>query len=126
MATGLIEPTGWLLAAALGAVGVGLGLFVPPNNTTIMSNAPRSQAGSASGVLNMTRGLGTALGLTFTGLVFGAFAGGTSASPSTGGFRAATLFLAGIAALAMVISALPGSRSPAEPPGEPLNMDVGP
>jgi len=124
--TGLIEPTGWLPAAGLGAVGVGLGLFVPPNNTTIMSNAPPSQAGTASGVLNMTRGLGTALGLSLTGMVFGAFATGASTSPSTGGFRAATLFLAGIAAMATVISALPGSRPPPAPPGEPVNMDVGP
>jgi EmrB/QacA subfamily drug resistance transporter len=117
--TGVIEPTGWLLAAALGAVGMGLGLFVPPNNTTIMSNAPRSQAGMASGILNMTRGLGTALGLGLTGMVFGAFASrGASVSPSTGGFRAATLFLAGIAALATVIAAHPGSRTPAEPTGE--------
>jgi EmrB/QacA subfamily drug resistance transporter len=124
---GLIEPTGWRLAVVLAAVGMGLGLFVPPNNTTIMSNAPRSQAGMASGVLNMTRGLGTALGLGLTGLVFGAFvARGTSVSPTTEGFRVAALFLAGVAALAAVIAALPKSRRPTGPCRESVNMDVGP
>ncbi len=108
--TGLIEPTGWLLAACLGAVGVGLGLFVPPNNTAIMSTAPRIQAGAASGVLNMTRGLGTALGLALTGLVFGAFAGrGITLTPATDGFRAAALFLAGVAAFSAVVASF--SRS---------------
>jgi len=33
---------------------------------------PRESSGLASGVLNMTRGVGTALGLALTGLVFGA------------------------------------------------------
>ena len=108
--TGLIEPTGWLLAVGLGVVGVGLGLFVPPNNSIIMSNTPRSQAGMASGVLNMTRGLGTALGLSLTGMVFGAFA--TRGSPlwPVAGFGAATLFLAGLATAASVIAVLPGWR----------------
>ncbi len=64
---------------------MGLGLFIPPNNTAIMSTAPRSQAGTASGVLNMTRGLGTALGLALTGLVFGDFAAGGTAAVSEHG-----------------------------------------
>ena len=35
-----------------------------------MGAAPEEQAGVASGVLNMTRGLGTALGLAVTASVF--------------------------------------------------------
>jgi EmrB/QacA subfamily drug resistance transporter len=110
--TGLYEPTGWLLVGGLALVGVGLGLFIPPNNTSIMSTAPRSQAGTASGVLNMTRGLGTAFGLALTGLVFGAFAAHrTSVSAATNGFKAATLLLAVVAVLAAIIAAVPSSRS---------------
>ena len=63
------------VAAGLGLLGVGLGLFTPANNAAIMGAAPRAQAGVASGVLNMTRGLDTSLGLSLTGLVFAAVAG---------------------------------------------------
>ena len=47
-----------------------MGLFTSPNNASIMGAAPGQQAGMASGVLNMTRGLGTALGLAVTGSIF--------------------------------------------------------
>jgi MFS family permease len=62
--------------AELALLGAGLGLFTPPNNAAIVASAPRSEAGLASGVLNVSRGLGTSLGLALTGLVFGLFAGG--------------------------------------------------
>jgi Na+/melibiose symporter-like transporter len=65
----------------LGVIGAGLGCFTPPNNAAIMGSVPRQQAGVASGVLNMTRGIGTALGLAVTGLIF-AVAGGQSVSPA--------------------------------------------
>jgi hypothetical protein len=59
----------------------------------------------ASGVLNMTRGLGTALGLALAALVFGAAAGQTSLAPASNGFEAAALFLALVALLAALLSA---------------------
>ena len=109
---GLGQPSGWLLVCELGLVGVGLGMFTPANNSAIMSSVPRSHAGAASGVLNMTRGLGTALGLALTGLVFGAAAGQTSLSPDTNGFKVAVLFLAGVAALAALLAATRGGSEP--------------
>ena len=66
----------------LGILGIGLGLFTPPNNAAIMGSAPKEQSGEASGVLNMTRGMGTAMGLAFTSLVFGLVAGSEQASVS--------------------------------------------
>jgi MFS family permease len=94
----------------LGVLGAGLGLFTPPNNAAIMASAPRSQAGVASGILNMTRGIGTAMGLAFTSLVFGIVAGthqiGTAAA--TRGFEASALFLAALALLAGALAALRG------------------
>ena len=63
----------------LAAVGVGMGLFTSPNNASIMGAAPEQQAGMASGVLNMTRGMGTALGLALTGSIF-TVAGGDKGS----------------------------------------------
>jgi hypothetical protein len=66
---------------------------------------PRNQSGLASGVLNMTRGMGTALGLALTGLVFD-IAGGRSAGSLQVGhaFTAAALFLAALAIVAGVIA----------------------
>jgi EmrB/QacA subfamily drug resistance transporter len=99
--------------AALALIGAGLGLFTPPNNAAIMGAAPRTEAGLASGVLNMTRGMGTSLGIALTGLVFGAFAGeGPHASGSVGrGFDAAALFLAGVALLAALVAGFRGPRT---------------
>ncbi len=92
----------------VGLVGVGLGLFTPPNNAAIMSSAPREQSGVASGVLNMTRGMGTALGLAITGLVF-ALAGGESsvASVVARAFTVTIIFLASVAVVAGLLSHAP-------------------
>jgi EmrB/QacA subfamily drug resistance transporter len=104
-AMGLSRATGWSLVAGLVVVGAGLGLFIPPNNTAVMTAVPRSQAGTASGVLNMTRGLGTALGLALTGLVFGALlAHGTEVGAAERGFAVALLFLAATATAAALLS----------------------
>ncbi|MGH9101767.1 MAG: DHA2 family efflux MFS transporter permease subunit [Acidimicrobiales bacterium] len=98
----------------LALVGAGLGLFTAPNNAAIMGSAPREQSGVASGVLNMTRGLGTSLGLALTAVVFELFAGTrTLPHPMAGrGFDAAALFLAAAAAAAAALSGLRGRRGP--------------
>ena len=109
--------TGPLLAGLAGA-GAGLGLFTSPNNSAIMDAVPRAQAGLASGVLNMTRGMGTAMGLAFAGLVF-ELAGGDSSVPGTVGhaFSVTMLFLAAVAVAAGVLSALRGgTMATARPP----------
>ena len=50
-------------------LGIGLGLFTPANNSAIMGSAPLNRLGVAGGLLNMTRSLGTSLGIALTGLV---------------------------------------------------------
>jgi EmrB/QacA subfamily drug resistance transporter len=99
---------GFLVLLAL--IGVGLGLFTSPNNASIMGAAPGQQAGVASGVLNMTRGMGTALGLALTGTVF-VVAGGEMVGSGGGGgaahaFSVTCFVLASVAAAAAVVSAL--------------------
>jgi MFS family permease len=101
----LRPPTvGFVLLLAL--VGAGLGLFTSPNNASIMGAAPGQQAGMASGVLNMTRGMGTALGLALTGTVF-VVAGGDagSAAGAEHAFSVTAYVLAAVAAAAAVVSA---------------------
>ncbi len=98
---GALRPStaGFLLLLAV--VGVGMGLFTSPNNASIMGAAPDQQAGMASGVLNMTRGMGTALGLALTGTVFVLAGGDTGgAAGAEHAFSATTYVLAAIAAAA--------------------------
>lgn len=51
-------------------VGLGMGTFQSPNNTSIMSAAPRSRLGVASGILSMTRTLGQLVGIALLGAFF--------------------------------------------------------
>ncbi len=104
---GVLVPSTAGFLVLLAAVGVGMGLFTSPNNASIMGAAPGQQAGMASGVLNMTRGVGTALGLALTGTIF-VVAGGDSggAAGAQHAFRTTAYVLAAIAAAAGVVSAL--------------------
>jgi EmrB/QacA subfamily drug resistance transporter len=54
----------------LAIAGTGLGGFIPANNASLMAAAPRSKAGSLSGLLNMSRALGTALGVALASLIY--------------------------------------------------------
>lgn len=98
----------------LAVCGIGIGMFTPPNNAAIMGAAPRHQSGMASGVLNMTRGLGTSLGLALAGLAYTAGAG-AHAHPSTtqasAGYTDAAWFLAAIALAAAAIAAVRGQTA---------------
>jgi MFS family permease len=107
-------PTGWFLVL-LALVGVGMGLFTSPNNASIMGAAPGQQAGVASGVLNMTRGMGTALGLAVTGTVFVVAGGEMSMGGAAHAFSVACVVLAGVAAAAGVVSALRSNGALASP-----------
>ncbi|MFI5776832.1 MFS transporter [Nocardia sp. NPDC051570] len=49
---------GWLAV-----LGVGLGIFIPVNNTAIMSAVPTGRTGAGGGLVGMSRGLGTAGGV---------------------------------------------------------------
>lgn len=51
-------------------VGLGMGVFQSPNNTAIMSAAPRNRLGVASGILSMTRTLGQLVGIALLGAFF--------------------------------------------------------
>ena len=77
-----------------------------------MGSVPQEQSGLASGVLNMTRGMGTALGLALTGVVFD-LTGGTSSDPHSiaHAFSLTAVFLGAIAVVAVVLSGI-GSRDP--------------
>ena len=104
---GALRPSTPLFLVLLGLVGIGLGLFTPPNNAAIMGSVPPGQSGLASGVLNMTRGMGTALGLALTGVVFDVAGGRSSASSSVAhAFTVTALLLSALAVAAGIIAGL--------------------
>ena len=119
----MVEEHGAILIVlgVLALFGVGLGFFTPPNNSAIMGSAPPHRLGVAGGVLNMTRSLGTSLGVAATGailaLALSAIEGHTVTSTLQApiadllaSFRDCLIFLAAMAVLAGGISALRGSQ----------------
>ena len=58
------------VAGALGVVGLGIGLFVSPNNSALMGAAPRQRQGIAAGILATARNVGMVLGVGLAGAVF--------------------------------------------------------
>jgi EmrB/QacA subfamily drug resistance transporter len=120
---GIVRPGTPGLLLLLAIIGCGLGLFTSPNNATIMGAAPPQQAGMASGILNMSRGLGTALGLALTGLLF-TINGGAGDSPvqSVHAFSITALALAAVAGVAGTVAALaPAGRPDGTPLSQPLS-----
>ena len=85
------------LLTGLAVAGLGLGAFTPANNATIMSAAPAGHTGVVSGVLNMTRGMGTALGVAVASALYLAAAGASSSADGAHGLTAALGALAGLA-----------------------------
>jgi Major Facilitator Superfamily len=52
-----------VLVVVLAVLGIGLGLFTPANNATVMVAIPACGSGVGGGLVNMGRGLGTTLGV---------------------------------------------------------------
>ncbi|HEY0869401.1 MAG TPA: MFS transporter [Acidothermaceae bacterium] len=102
----------WIVVLLAG-IGAGLGLFTPANNAAIMAAAPRDHSGMAGGVLNLTRGLGTALGVAVTGLTLGlrnAERPLASAHAVTTGFQTCAAVLAVVALAAAGLASLRAPR----------------
>ncbi|WP_054970335.1 MFS transporter [Alicyclobacillus ferrooxydans] len=62
-----------LLSVGLFLVGAGVGLFTPPNNSSVMGSVPENRLGVTGGILNMSRSLGMGLGVTLGGLTYQIF-----------------------------------------------------
>ncbi|WP_405133014.1 MFS transporter [Nocardia sp. NBC_01388] len=96
----VIAPTAvWWSFACLGVLGLGLGVFIPSNNTGIMSAIPPGRAGTSGGLVNMSRGLGTAGGVAVVTLALHV---GRNAESST---AAARIALSGLLAFAVLAAA---------------------
>lgn len=51
-------------------VGAGMGIFTPPNNSSVMGSAPPEHIGVAGGILNMSRSLGMSMGVAIAGTLY--------------------------------------------------------
>jgi EmrB/QacA subfamily drug resistance transporter len=114
------------LLAGLALAGLGLGAFTPANNAGIMAASPPGHTGAVGGVLNMTRGFGTALGVALAGALYTAVSGtahAVSSDAAVRGLSVAMLALAGLALATGATLVLAGSApllanrssSPADP-----------
>jgi EmrB/QacA subfamily drug resistance transporter len=116
--TGLVAAplTGAALIPLLAVLGAGLGIFTPANNSLVMRAIPARTAGTGGGLLNMTRSLGTALGVALVTLALHLRpAGAQLPGADQAGPRTALLILTA-AAVVVLLSAwlIPRTPCPAD------------
>ncbi len=118
-----------LLLGLLGVLGLGVGLFTPANNSAIMGSAPPHRRGVAAGLLNMTRSLGTSLGVAAVGTLMGLSLAARLGRPETStlnvplaalqlAIQVVLVVLAGLAVATALLSLTRGAPTPvgAAPP----------
>jgi EmrB/QacA subfamily drug resistance transporter len=107
------------LVVELGLVGAGLGLFTPPNNSSVMGAAPKEHLGLSGGILNMARSLGMSWGTAFALTLMSASllaAGATSSfAPVSDWVTAIRFSFMGLVVLSAIAAALSASRSSSTP-----------
>jgi hypothetical protein len=108
-----------LVTLALAIFGVGQGLFISPNTSSIMATAPPEQTGQAASVLNVVRLIGMSAGIAGASTSFvlglGNAAGSTLNVPTlalVAASRDVLMLLGCLAALAGMISLIRPGRSP--------------
>ncbi len=94
------------VALRLSFLGLGMGLFQPPNNSIIMGSLPKEQLGIAAGVMGTMRNTGMVIGVAVSGAVFSnrfVFYGNNESSflPA---FKDAYIVSAIICAIAVIVS----------------------
>jgi MFS family permease len=107
-----VPAPGAVSVVLLGLLGLGLGLYTPANNAEIMTAAAARDAAAAGGMVNMTRGISTALGVAVVTLSL--HAGGPGAGPGDG--AAVALAALAVVALAGTWAAQRGGRPAPEVP----------
>lgn len=107
-----------LVIVGLLLVGVGLGMFTPPNNSSVMGALPMDRLGVGGGILNMSRSLGMAFGTAISSTLMAGFLAAYGGR-MTGGPRIAWVptmrySLVVLAAVAVVAAVLSFSKTQSE------------
>ncbi|MEV6599736.1 MFS transporter [Actinoplanes sp. NPDC051346] len=71
----------WIIAGCLALGGLGQGMVSPPLYNLTLTDVPRADVGSASGVFGMLTQVGGALGVAVVGAIFYGLLGGTDSAP---------------------------------------------
>ncbi|MGB8962118.1 MAG: MFS transporter [Pseudonocardiaceae bacterium] len=103
--------TGMALIPLLAALGAALGIFTPANNSLVMRAIPARTAGTGGGLLNMTRSLGTALGVALVTLALHLPSAGAQWLDSS---HTALLILTAAAAVLLVSARLIPASAPTD------------
>ena len=97
---------------ALMVFGVGLGVFIAPNNSSTLAAAPGERSGEAGGLLNLTRVFGTSLGVACASAALSLRLGHSTLAVSAEAIRGAVtdgmMLLIVFAAIAGAASAMRG------------------
>jgi MFS family permease len=96
------------VAGALVVMGLGLGVFIPANNSSIMAAIPARMSATGGGLVNMARSLGTALGVALVALCLHV----------DDGVAGARLTLLALIAIALVAGATGLAANRASPAGD--------
>lgn len=84
----------------LALTGLGLGAYIPANNTVIMRSAPAGSSAMLGGLVNMARGIGTTLGIALMTLSLHLASGTAVAAAQRAGSRLAFAVLTAVAVAA--------------------------
>lgn len=104
----------WQIALALGTAGLGIGMFISPNNSALMGSAPKNRQGIAAGILATARNVGMVLGIGFSGAIFTTMLsrqGTSSAANLVNATQTSFLVASGIAVLGTIISLVRSERA---------------
>ena len=116
-----------VVTLSLVVVGIGQGVFFAPNNNAIMGSASASEAGEAGSLMNVTRDVGTSIGIAMAASLLSwklrLLTGGSSSTIDasnadlTNAIRLVVIVLALLGLLAAGMSwARPAGRFPAHKP----------
>lgn len=95
-----------MAVVGLGFVGAGQGLFIAPNNSSVMAVARPAEKGQAGGLINLMRSLGMSLGITLGSILLTGGARHVTVVELLRGSRWTWFVLGGIALAAAALSGL--------------------
>jgi EmrB/QacA subfamily drug resistance transporter len=104
------------VALGQGALGLGLGTFIAPNNNAVLGSAPRSKAGVAGSLMALVRNLGMVCGIALATAMFEGYRSGALAAGAVEqaaflrGFRAALCAGAVLTGLGGLLAFVRGPR----------------
>jgi EmrB/QacA subfamily drug resistance transporter len=97
-----------LIAASLALAGLGTGMFISPNTSALMGDAPRNRQGIAAGVLAISRNVGMVLGVGIAGAILTSKAGNGGGAELYSAVDTGFGVASGFAAMASIVSLFRG------------------